>query len=44
MPHTKKHPEYNKRNTRRVKLRKADYEHGVERARKTIDSGKKDKK
>jgi hypothetical protein len=44
MPHIKKHPEYNKRNTRRVKLRKDDYEHGVERARKIIDSGKKDKK
>ena len=44
MPHIKKHPEYNKRKTRRIKLRKDDYEHGVDRARKIIDSGKKDKK
>jgi hypothetical protein len=44
MPHVKKHPEYNKRKTRRIKLRKDDYEHGDERARKIIDSGKKDKK
>jgi len=44
MPHTKKHPEYNKRKTRRIKLRKDDYEHGVERARKIVDTGKKDKK
>jgi hypothetical protein len=44
MPHTKKHPEYNKRKTRRVKLRKDDYEHGADKARKIIDSGKKDKK
>jgi len=44
MPHIKKHPEYNKRKTRRIKLRKDDYEHGVNRARKIIDSGKKDKK
>ena len=44
MPHIKKHPEYNKRKTRRIKLRKDDYEHGVERARKIIDGGKKYKK
>ena len=44
MSHTKKHPEYNKRKTRRIKLRKDDYEHGVERARKIIDGDKKDKK
>jgi hypothetical protein len=44
MPHIKKHPGYNKRKTRRVKLIKEDYEHGVERARKIIDGGKKDKK
>ena len=44
MPHIKKHPEYNKRKTRRIKLRKDDYEHGVDRARKIIDSGNKDKK
>ena len=30
--------------TRRIKLRKDDYEHGVDRARKIIDGGKKDKK
>ena len=44
VPHIKKHPDYNKRKTRRIKLRKDDYEHGVDRARKIIDSGKKDKK
>jgi hypothetical protein len=44
MPHIKKHPEYNERKTRRIKLRKDDYEHGVEKAEKIIDSGKKDKK
>jgi hypothetical protein len=44
MPHTKKHPEYNKRKIRRITLRKDDYEHGADRVRKIIDSGKKDKK
>jgi hypothetical protein len=44
MPHIKKHPEYNERKTRRIKLRKDEYEHGVDRARKIIDSSKKDKK
>jgi hypothetical protein len=44
MPYIKKHPEYNKRKTRRIKLRKNDYEHGVDRTRKIIDGGKKDKK
>jgi hypothetical protein len=44
MPHIKKHPEYNKRKTRRITLRKDDYEQGDDRVRKIIDSGKKDKK
>lgn len=37
MSHIKKHPEYNKIKTRRIKLRKDDYEHGVDRSRKNID-------
>ena len=44
MPHIKKHPDYMKTRTRRTKLKKGDYEDGVDRVRKIVDTGKKEKK
>jgi len=43
MPHIKKHPDYMKKRTRSTKLHKGDYEHGVDRVRKRVDTGKKKK-
>jgi hypothetical protein len=44
MPHIKKHPDYMKTTTRRTKLKKGDYEDDVDKVRKIVDTGKKEKK